>query len=254
MAISDRETRNFHATAVVLRHMEYGEADRILTLFTLERGKMSAIAKGVRKLKSQKSGHLMPFTQVALYLAKGRNMAVVSQAQAMRTYDNVRSNLLLTAYTAYVAELVDRFSFEDSDNRPLYKLLVDTLDRLDQCTEPATTIHYFEVHFMDLLGFRPELTNCVGCGKAIQPLDQYFTAKLGGALCPNCAGKDPQAWRVSMNALKYLRFFQRSPWAKVKERVIPEAVEAEIKTLMERYLTYLLEYSLKTPPFLQAVK
>ncbi|MFZ3071169.1 MAG: hypothetical protein WA110_08630, partial [Anaerolineaceae bacterium] len=60
-------------------------------------------------------------------------------------------------------------------------------------------------------------------------------------------------WRVSMLALKYLRFFQRSPYAKVRDRAIPPAVEEEIKALMERHFTYLLEYGLKTPKFIQAV-
>lgn len=248
------ESRTYHVNAVVLRHLEYGEADRILTLYTLERGKMSAIAKGVRKIKSHKAGHLMPFSQTALFLAKGRNLAVVSQAQAIKTFENLRSDLIRTAYAAYVVELVDRFSYDDSENRLLFNLLTDTLERLDQCKQPPTTVHYYEMHLMDLLGFRPELTRCMGCGEQIQPVDQFFSASLGGALCPNCKGKDPHAWHISMNALNYMRFFQRSPWSKVKERVIPEAIEVEIKTLLERYLTYLLEYSLKTPPFLEAMK
>lgn len=252
--MAGKEARTYHVNAVVLRHLEYGEADRILTLYTLERGKMSAIAKGVRKIKSHKAGHLMPFTQVALFLAKGRNLAVVSQAQAIQTFEALRADLVRTAYAAYVVELVDRFSYDDSDNRQLFNLLVDTLERLDQCAQPPTSVHYFEVHLMNLLGFRPELTQCVSCGEQVKPVDQYFSAHLGGALCPNCAGKDPLAWHISMSALKYLRFFQRSPWSKVRERVIPEAVEEEIKTLIERYLTYLLECSLKTPPFLEAIK
>jgi DNA repair protein RecO (recombination protein O) len=252
--MAGKESRTYHVNAVVLRHLEYGEADRILTLYTLERGKISAIAKGVRKIRSHKAGHLMPFSQTELFLAKGRNLAVVSQAQALKTFENLRSDLIRTAYAAYVVELVDRFSYDDSENRLLFNLLTDTLERLDQCQQPPTTVHYYEMHLMDLLGFRPELTRCVGCGEQIRAVDQYFSARLGGALCPNCMGKDPHAWHISMNALKYLRFFQRSPWSKVKERVIPEAIEVEIKTLLERYLTYLLEYSLKTPPFLEAMK
>jgi len=69
--MTEQRTRTFHAQAVVLRHIEYGEADRILTLFSLERGKFQAIAKGVRKIKSRKAGHLEPFTYVSLFLAEG---------------------------------------------------------------------------------------------------------------------------------------------------------------------------------------
>lgn len=249
----DKQDRTFRATAVVLRHIEYGEADRILTLYTLEKGKIQAIAKGVRKIRSRKAGHLEPFTQVALFLAKGRNLAVVTQAEALDSYPGIRADLQRTALAAYVMELLDRFTQEEGENRQLFHLLVDTLGRLNQDEQPETIVRYYEVQLLDLLGFRPELTHCVVCRREIQPEDQYFSAKLGGALCPRCSAQDSSAWRISMTALKYLRYFQRSPYAVVRGRVIPAAAEAELRALMERYFTYLLEYSLRTPGFLDAI-
>ncbi|MGV8049709.1 MAG: DNA repair protein RecO [Anaerolineaceae bacterium] len=248
-----KETHTFHVQAVVLRHLEYGEADRILTLFTLEQGKLQAIAKGVRKIHSRKAGHLEPFSQVNLFMAKGRNLAVITQAEAMRTFPGIRADLRLTAYAAYVAELVDRFTYEEGESRQLYNLLVDTLMRLEEGSHPTTVVHYYEVQLLDVLGFRPELTKCAACHKEIQAVDQYFSPKLGGVLCPQCGGRDQAAWHVSMPALKYLRFFQRSPYSKVKDHAIPPAVDVELKLLMEHYLTYLLEHGLKTPKFIQAV-
>lgn len=247
------KARTYHAQAVVIRHKEYGEADRILTLYTLEHGKVQAIAKGVRKLKSRKAGHLEPFTQVALFLAKGRNLEVVSQAEAIRTFPNIRANLKLTALAAYVVELLERFTFEEGENRQLYNLLVETLIRLDTGSAPETVVHYYEIQFMTRLGFRPELNRCVACGEEIKPEDQYFSAKLGGILCPRSSSADPTAWRVSLGALKYLRYFQRSPWSKVSGRIIPAEIEDELRKLLERYFTYLLEYNLRTPGFLQSI-
>jgi len=249
----DKENRTFRATAVVLRHVEYGEADRILTLFTLERGKIQAIAKGVRKIRSRKAGHLEPFTRVSLFLAKGRNLAVVTQAEALESYQGIRADLQRTALAAYVIELLDRFTQEEGENRQLFHLLVDTLNRLNQDPQPETIIRYYEVQLLDLLGFRPELTHCAVCRRAIIPEDQFFSARLGGALCPRCSGSDQAAWRISMPALKYLRYFQRSPYSDARGRVIPPAVEAELRALMERYFTYLLEYGLRTPGFLDAI-
>jgi len=131
--------------------------------------------------------------------------------------------------------------------------LVDSLGRLNKDEQPETVVRYYEVQLLDLLGFRPELTYCVACRAEIKPEDQYFSARLGGALCPRCSAHDPAAWRVSMTALKYLRYFQRSPYAVVRGRVIPTAAEAELRALMERYFTYLLEYGLRTPGFLDAI-
>lgn len=249
----DQENRTFRATAVVLRHVEYGEADRILTLFTLERGKIQAIAKGVRKIRSRKAGHLEPFTRVSLFLAKGRNLAVVTQAEALESYQGIRADLQRTGLAAYAIELLDRFTQEEGENRQLFHLLVDTLNRLNQDPHPETVIRYYEVQLLDLLGFRPELTHCVVCRRAIIPEDQFFTARLGGALCPRCSASDQSAWRISMPVLKYLRFFQRSPYAAVRGRVILAATETELRALMERYFTYLLEYGLRTPGFLNAI-
>jgi len=237
----------------VIRHREFGEADRILSLYTLEKGKVQAIAKGVRKIKSRKAGHLEPFTQVILQLAKGRNLDVITQVDTIRNFENIKKNLILTAQASYVLEILDRFTYEEGENRPLYNLLIETLVRLDNGISPAIAVHYYEVHLMDILGFRPQLQECVVCGAAIQPENQYFSAKLGGVICPRSLSGDPSAWSISMKALKYLRFFQRSPWPQVKNRSIPEEVDKELSVLIEKYLTYLLEYNLKTPGFLDAI-
>lgn len=236
-----------------MRHVEVGEADRILTFYTLEYGKVQAIAKGVRKMRSRKAGHLEPFSRVELMLAKGRNLDVISQAEAQDTYENLRADLKLIAYAAYVVELLDRFTYEEGEQRQLYNLLVDTLSRLDDGAPAQTVVHYYEVQLMDLLGFKPQLQVCAACGEKIKPEDQFFSAKLGGVLCPNSLSADPSAWKVSLAALKYMRHLQRSSWGKLKTLVIPQEIEPELASLLERYLTYLLEYGLRTPGFLKAV-
>ena len=78
-----REAHSFRVEAVVLRHSDWGEADRILTLYTRERGKVRAIAKGARKIRSRKAGHLEPFTRVTLQLAKGHDLLIVTQADTL---------------------------------------------------------------------------------------------------------------------------------------------------------------------------
>lgn len=251
--MSAEEKRSYRAQGIVIRHREFGEADRILTLYTLENGKVQAIAKGVRKIKSRKAGHLEPFTQVILQLAKGRNLDVIAQVDTIRNFQNIKKELKLTAQAAYVLEILDRFTYEEGENRPLYNLVIETLARLDNGVYPGLVLHYFEVHLMDILGFKPQLQACVVCGAQIKPEDQYFSAKLGGVVCPGSLSGDPSAWAISMNALRYLRFFQRSPWPQVKNRSIPEEVDKELSKLIERYLTYLLEYGLRTPGFLDSV-
>ena len=78
--------RSFRLEAVVLRHNDWGEADRLLGLFTLEMGKLRALAKGVRKLRSRKAGHLEPFTRVNLLLARGRDLPLITQVETLDPY------------------------------------------------------------------------------------------------------------------------------------------------------------------------
>ena len=100
--------RLYRCHAVVLKRRDYGEADRILTLYTREQGKVSAIAKGVRRIASRKSGHVELFTQARLLLAKGRNLDVLSQAETIEPYAALREDLVRTTYAYHVAELLDR--------------------------------------------------------------------------------------------------------------------------------------------------
>src|SRR5512140_3276703 len=107
------EPRSFRVEAVVLRHADWGEADRLLTLYTRERGKVRAIAKGARKIRSRKAGHLEPFTRVTLQLARGRYLLIVTQADTVDAYLPIHENLAKTGNAAYIVELLDRFTFED---------------------------------------------------------------------------------------------------------------------------------------------
>ena len=126
------EQRSFRVEAVVLRHANWGEADRILTLYTRERGKVRAIAKGVRRIKSRKAGHLEPFTQVTLQLAKGRDLFIITQVETLEAYLPIHENLDKTSQAAYLSELLDRFTYEDgSENYLIFHLLTETLERIE---------------------------------------------------------------------------------------------------------------------------
>lgn len=246
--------RTRRVDAVVLRHSDWGEADRVLVIYTREAGKLRVVAKGVRRLRSRKAGHLEPFTRSILMLAHGRDFWIVTQAQTVNAHLSLREDLLRTGYAAYVVELVDRFSYDEEPSPVLYQLLTDTLERI--CTEedPIPALRYYDVRLLDVMGFRPQLFQCVGCGNRIVAQDQFFSAVLGGALCPNCFQKDPAARPVSMRALKYLRHYQRSSYAEARRAGLPSAVRPELEALLQYYLTYLLERNLNVPSFIRSIR
>jgi DNA repair protein RecO (recombination protein O) len=245
--------RLYRTEAVVLRRQELGEADRLLTLYTPDHGKLRVVAKGVRLLKSRKAGHLELFNRVQLLIARGRELDVVTQADTVDAFAGIRGDLMRLGHAAYAVELVDCFAVQE-ENRPLYRLLVETIERLASGLEASVVVRYFELSLLDLLGYRPQLFQCTGCGNAIRPQAQYFSAVDGGVLCPSCGLSRRQARPISLSALKVLRHYQRSPFSSVAGTKVSEAVHAEMETLMEGYLTFLLERRLNTPGFLQRVR
>ena len=249
------EFRSIRVLAIVLRHADWGEADRLITLYTREQGKMRAVAKGARKITSRKAGHLEPFTQVKLQLSRGRDLFIVTQADMLDSYQPLRESLALTGYASYLIELLDRFVYEDeSPNPTLFRLLADSLKRLADSEDTWLTVRYYEMRLLDFLGFRPQLFECANCGREIKPEDQFFSFPLGGVICPRCGQGLPHLKPISVDTLKYLRHFQRSSYGgAARARPGPET-RAEAEVLMQSYFTYLLERELNSPGFLKNVR
>ena len=247
--------RSFRVEAVVLRHSDYGEADRLLTLYTRQLGKTRAIAKGARKIASRKAGHIEPFTHVKLQLARGREMLIVTQADTVDAYQPLRDDLILTGHASYVLELLDRFTYQDETENPaIFRLLTDTLARLSAQSDPWLVIRYYEMRLLDHLGFRPQLFECANCRRAILPEDQFFSFSAGGVICPRCGQGLRHVEQISVEALKYLRHFQRSSYSEARRARPDLDVQQEVETLMQGYFTYLLERELNTPGFMRSIR
>jgi len=248
--------RVYRTEAVVLRRHDLGEADRLTTVFSPLYGKLRLVAKGVRKPRSRKAGHLEPFTRVDLMAARGRELDIITQAEAIDLYPQLQENLERVGQAALIIELLDRFTVDErEENRALYALLVSTLTELNSgAAEPTAVVLYFQLRLFDLAGYRPDLFRCVGCAQAVQPLGQFFSPREGGILCPSCGAKRKDVRRISLAALKVLRHYQRSSFrSAVSPKVRPE-VQREITELIEDYLGHLLERRLNAPAFIEHVR
>ncbi len=252
-SVTDRE-RLYRTEAVVLRRQELGEADRLLTLFTPAHGKLRALAKGIRRPGSRKAGHLEPFSRVDVLVARGRELDIITQAEALDDHPHLADDLVRFGQAAYMAELMDRFAVEGESNPPLYGLLADMLARLDAGDEPGGVVRYFQVRLLDRTGYRPELFHCVECGADLEPEDQFFSAAKGGMLCPRCGSGHTPVTRVSLDALKVLRYYQRNAYEVAIQPRIRTAVADEVESLMQHYLTHLLERELHVPGFMRDVR
>ena len=246
--------RAIRTETIVLRQQVFGEADRLLTLLTPDRGKLRAIAKGVRRPSSRKAGHLDLFMRADVLLSIGRNLDIISQAQTLDSYRALREDLLRSSYASYCVELLDRFTPDAETNYELYQLLADTLSRVAVSDNLSLTARHYELHLLEMVGFRPELERCLGKGEPVQPEDQHFDAQAGGVLCPRCGSHGGGARPISVDALRLMRFLQRSPYSTVKNLRVRSSVSAELERTQLYYITVQLERQLKSVDFLGRVR
>lgn len=249
-----RNSRVYRTEAIVLRRMDLGEADRLLTLYTLTEGKVRAIAKGVRRPGSRKAGHLEPFTRSAVLVARGRSLDIITQAEAIELYPGLQTDLETLGAAAYAAELLDRFTVDQGPQPGLYRLLREALERLSSGSPAEPLMRVYELRLLTLAGYRPELFQCLGCGAEIKAQDQFFSAQRGGVLCPDCGKSDPGAARISLPALKVLRHYQRSSVDEALQPQVRQDVLREAEARLEEYITYLLERKLNASAFIREVR
>lgn len=265
-----RQQRSYSIEAIVLKRTDYGEADRILTFFTPTKGKMHAIAKGTRRPISKKAGHLELLNRSQLQMALGRNLDIVTQAEGRENFLHLRGELWHMTCGFYLAELVDRFVEDSTPHRDIYALLLESLRYLDadanalqhqraqvsEQTNEQVDVHghtrlllrYFELHLLSSIGYEPALQNCAQCASELRPEENGFRASLGGVLCPQCS----RFWerRLSLNALKVLRFLQRSKWIEASHLRLDAKLQAELEAVMHDLLRFHLERDLKSWSFL----
>ena len=246
--------RLYKTTGIVLRQRRLGEADKILTLFTPNLGKLDAVAKGVRRPKSKLAGHVEPLTYTTFMLAKGRDLDIVTQAQMLDASLPLREDLERTGRALYVAELVDRFTPERQENYPVFRLLLETLRRLASEQDLDIILRFFEMRLLDHLGYRPQLEACVSCGASLEPVTNGWSVEAGGVLCPACARNARLSHPLTVNALKMMRLLQKGDFAAVARVKTVPALEAELERHLREYLIYVLERDIRSAHFLDTLR
>lgn len=245
--------RIYRTEAVVLRRTSFSEADRLLVLAT-PHGKQRVIAKGARKTSSRLAGHIELFVHAQMLLAVGRNLDIVTQSTIVHDFASIRGDLERISAAYYIAELWDRLIEEDDENPKAFRHLLSALEALDTNQRIDLVLRWYELHILDALGFRPQLSACPACHTVLTEEDNRFSPQSGGVLCRNCAPADRKAIAMSLGAFKLLRFLQQQPIDVIGNMTISEALCAEAEKLIAALLKTLLERDLKSLTFLREVR
>ena len=239
----------YQAAAIVLRRLDYGDADRILTLLTREYGKLAAIAKGARRSKARNGSSLDLFGRSRMMLAKGRNLDVVAQVERRGDVRHIAGDLRRTAYACLVSEIADKVLEDRHPVDDVFELVAGTLDRLNDVNRSA----WFVMRMLDLLGYQPQLFDCAGCSQPLPEADAWFSPLLGGVLCSRCGAHDQAGSPVSVTSLKVLRVMA-SDQSELFDRLrLPAPVLEQVEQALQAQLEYHLDRRLKSIEFIRSL-
>lgn len=245
--------QTYRTEALVLHQTRTGEADRILTFYSPSLGKSRAVARGVLRPTSHLAGHLEPFSRSTLLVARARNLDIVTQAETLESFPQVRGDLARGASAICGFELIERLTEDAADSQRIYALLVEFLRWLEN-GDPDLPLRYFELRLLAISGFGPELYQCLGCSRRVEPEVNGFNAPAGGVLCPECAASRYGSRQVSVNALKVMRAFQAGDLEQCRRVRVEGGLARELEGLMRYYLPVIAERELKAVAFVDNVR
>lgn len=244
---------------IVLKHINLGEADKILTILTRNKGKIKAIAKGCRKPKSSllSSSEVFVFSEFVLY--KGTNFYHISQAETRETFFNIRKDLLRLSYAAYFTELAEAVSDEDIPSERLFLLLAKTLYYLSVGEMPIGLLCLgYQLKLMDISGYRPNLHRCSLCGKASEDYTR-FSIDLGGVICRDCSAdenmkKAGEVFKISQGTAEALKFLLNIEISRLNTKKIDNTIFNEIERITRAFTRNHLDKRFKSLDFLDTIK
>lgn len=238
---------------IVLKVVNMGEADKIITLFTDSLGKISAIAHGARKPKSKFMSSTQVFAYCEYVLYTGKNLYTVNQSEIIESFSSCLDDLYSLTYCSYMLELTDALTQNGESNTELFMLLLKcmylmNLDDLDR----ELLVRAFELKAVSISGYMPSLDRCSVCGE--NGNFNRFSIKLGGVICDRCLESDRSSMAVHPASINVMKYLLNVDIEKVRKIKVPADVKKEMKKILKNYIEYYLERNFRSLDFLEDVQ
>lgn len=182
--------QNFTTNAINLKSYNLSESDKIIVMYSKDKGIMRGVAKGVKKTSSKLGGRMDMLIANKLMMRNGRNLATICQAEAINTFKNTRNNMDKLFYSIYCSEIVHSFGVEnDPNSEEIYELFYKTLENISKSTnkiELLISVLKFQLKITHIAGYSLELETCAVCGCPLDKEAIYFNSSQGGTVCENC--------------------------------------------------------------------
>ncbi len=245
--------------AIVLRVVPWSETSLVVTLFTRDFGKVSAIARGARRLRSpfESALDLLAKSQVVFIKKSSDALDLLTEAKLIRRFRSGQVSLLPLYCGYYVAELLLSLTEDDEKASELYEVSDRTLIDLDLKMSEAEVILRFEMQVLKLLGHLPTFHLCASCGNLVQSERNGPGALLGiaagGILCGDCVPGQQFVVRIRYPTLQYLMTYASEPWSSNPTPIRTE-FRGEVRFVMERFVSNLADRRLRLTDFLEELK
>ncbi len=239
--------------AFVLRFLNYGESDRIVTFFTREFGKLRGIAKGARRSRKRFSNAIEPFSHSLLLFSKRGEgaLAIIENCDVINHYPEIRADLERTMTAAYMIDLVDQFTVEGKKSAGTFQLLSDFLMLLEKRSNLNETTRFFELRLLKLSGYDPVLERCVICNESLAEINvAFFDATRGGIRCSQCGCEGQDCIPVSTGTIKTLLMGKQTETSRLHRLILSENAIRESRVVFRHFIRHILG---KEPKSLQVL-
>lgn len=242
----------YNVEALIIRSRDYGEADKILTLYTKEYGKIQAIAKGVRKPVSRLRGGVQMFAHSRLLLYRGKTLDTVSQSENIEAFGGLQNDLNKLVYASYLMELLESAV---PDREPNERLFLTTLLSLGLLLgdDPELVCRMYEIRLLYLLGYCPYLSNCMNCHQELGTGTFFLCPETGGIVCQSCAKDTVKKVRASSGTILTLEKLLTIDPRQLFRLKISKVMREELEIALGIYLEYHLERAVKAKKVLKSL-
>lgn len=249
------DLRLYRTTGIVLRQRDLGEADRIVTLFTREQGKVSAVARGVKRANSKLAAGSQLFCHATMQIAAGRSLDVLTQCQVLDSFYELRADLERIAYASYFCELVDGLVEERSASERIFTLLLEALRQLPQVTDPRLLARVLELRLLAILGYSPRLANCMQCNRLPGEGETVgLSPSLGGLVCADCVRGSGPTSPLSPAALRAARICLQASTAILPTVELDEKSAVQLERACRRFIEYHLDRQVRSARFIETFR
>ncbi len=250
----------FTTEAIVLKQFDLGEADKIITFYTKDKGKVRAVAKNARKGNNKISGRVLPFTYSEITVYRGSSIDRINKIDNKYSFTLLREDLNKMAYASYMAEIVEKVGMVDNSNPQLFNLLLMSFQKL--VNFPEKKFKYinlvFKLGVLSILGLKPVIDQCVICEKPLKISSRnIFAIDQGGIICINCIEKKETGesnYQLSGEALQVIKSILKSGFKIPQNLKITDRGFNNIDELAEKFIQYHLDIELKSRDFLNMIR